>query len=392
MLGSITHVTWEDGEVVESVDYDVYGWPTFRDGNGQIISESAIGNNLTYTAREWDQELGLYYYRSRTYDAYTGRFLQRDPLGYVDGANLCSYSGSSPTSGGDPLGLKKKKKGVSKLRDDDLAYTQSSQMSSSSDQQWTLSKRNLYEVEYTGDEVVLTFYVCFHSVYERSDLPSGLPKKVLNQWDETLHDQSVSGDYGIKRRFPGPEGEGSPIPEAWAEYLTALYKSMIKEAVCGYWGQLGLEDRDGNKLPVRVEIVEVAETDPRAMNIYIVWSAGMSNSYCQWGGKEPGIMILALNPWDYLAEANDECGSFVASKYAVHEFGHALGIHRHSGDIMGANPGLSDGYTTRNDLTFSTGISDKQVKSIFGKHRKVLPRGYCGVWNGGPFPLLGGVQ
>jgi RHS repeat-associated protein len=106
MLGSITHVTWEDGEVVESVDYDVYGWPTFRDATGQIISESAIGNNLTYTSREWDKELGLYYYRFRTYDPYTGRFLQRDPLGYVDGANLLEYAGSAPCHQSDPLGLK----------------------------------------------------------------------------------------------------------------------------------------------------------------------------------------------------------------------------------------------------------------------------------------------
>ena len=104
MLGSITHVTWDDEEVVESYEYDPYGWPTFRDGTGQIISESAIGNNLTYTAREWDKELGLYYYRFRTYDPYTGRFLQRDPLGYVDGANLLTYASASPQLCRDPLG------------------------------------------------------------------------------------------------------------------------------------------------------------------------------------------------------------------------------------------------------------------------------------------------
>ncbi len=61
---------------------------------------------------------------------------------------------------------------------------------------------------------------------------------------------------------------------------------------------------------------------------------------------------------------------------------------------MGANAALSDSddYTSYDDLVVSTGISEKQVKGIFGKHRKVLPKGYGGVWNGGPFPLPSRVQ
>jgi RHS repeat-associated protein len=98
-------VTWEDGEVVESVGYDVYGKPAFRDATGQIISESAIGNNLTFTAREWDKEIGLYYYRFRTYDPYTGRFLQRDPFGYADGPSPFVYVSARPTAFVDPYGL-----------------------------------------------------------------------------------------------------------------------------------------------------------------------------------------------------------------------------------------------------------------------------------------------
>jgi RHS repeat-associated protein len=109
-------VTWDDEEVVESVDYDVYGWPTFRDGTGQVISESAISNTLTYTAREWDKELGLYYYRFRTYDPYTGRFLQRDPMGYVDGASLYGYCSARVSCLRDPLGLDPQAEGAKALR------------------------------------------------------------------------------------------------------------------------------------------------------------------------------------------------------------------------------------------------------------------------------------
>lgn len=42
--------------------------------------------------------------RNRMYDPKHGRWLQRDPAGYVDGVNLYSYARSNPTGGLDPLG------------------------------------------------------------------------------------------------------------------------------------------------------------------------------------------------------------------------------------------------------------------------------------------------
>ena len=104
MLGSITHLTWDDEEVVESYEYTPYGEPTIRDADGDPLSASAVGNTFLFTAREWDVEVGLYYYRFRTYDPECGRFLQRDPLGYVDEPHLLEYCGSHPTARRDPLG------------------------------------------------------------------------------------------------------------------------------------------------------------------------------------------------------------------------------------------------------------------------------------------------
>ena len=46
---------------------------------------SAIGNPYPFTGRQLDEETGLYFYRARYYDSVKGRFLQRDPGGYVDG-------------------------------------------------------------------------------------------------------------------------------------------------------------------------------------------------------------------------------------------------------------------------------------------------------------------
>ena len=52
---------------------------------------SQFGNTFTFTARRQDPHTGLMYYRYRMYEPVSGRFVGRDPLGYVDGGN--AYQG-----------------------------------------------------------------------------------------------------------------------------------------------------------------------------------------------------------------------------------------------------------------------------------------------------------
>lgn len=52
-----------------------------------------------------DEGNGIYFMQNRYYDAITGRFLQRDPLGPVDGFNLYRYVRNNPVSRIDPSGL-----------------------------------------------------------------------------------------------------------------------------------------------------------------------------------------------------------------------------------------------------------------------------------------------
>jgi RHS repeat-associated protein len=104
-LGSVTEMTDYTGAVCEWVTYDVYGLPQVLNQQGSAISQSAIGNPWLYTGREFDPESGLYHYRARAYDPKAGRFLQRDPAGYVDGLGLYGYASDCPSSRLDPLGL-----------------------------------------------------------------------------------------------------------------------------------------------------------------------------------------------------------------------------------------------------------------------------------------------
>lgn len=58
-----------------------------------------------YTGREYDQEMGLYYYRARYYDPREGRFIQKDPISYNGGINVYAYVQNNPINFKDPTGL-----------------------------------------------------------------------------------------------------------------------------------------------------------------------------------------------------------------------------------------------------------------------------------------------
>jgi RHS repeat-associated protein len=105
---SITGVRDGGGAVVERYAYSAYGQVTIADASGSVISDSAIANRYTYAGREWDEGLSLYHYRARTYDAVGGRFVSRDPIGFVGSPHLLyEFIDASPLQFTDPTGLKK---------------------------------------------------------------------------------------------------------------------------------------------------------------------------------------------------------------------------------------------------------------------------------------------
>lgn len=106
-LGSITQITNENGWVLEQIEYDAFGKPTFYDANFTQLNTSAVKNPYLFTGRRFDNETGLYFFRSRYYSTKFGRFVQRDPLGFVDGLSLYNYVWGNPVNWVDPLGLLK---------------------------------------------------------------------------------------------------------------------------------------------------------------------------------------------------------------------------------------------------------------------------------------------
>ncbi len=104
--GSVVALATSEGSIIqERYHYDPYGHMTVTDAKGDQHSQSQLGNPYGYTGRRWDDELGLWHYRNRMYDAKLGRFCQNDPLGFVDGTNRQVYVSGNPATKVDPLGL-----------------------------------------------------------------------------------------------------------------------------------------------------------------------------------------------------------------------------------------------------------------------------------------------
>jgi RHS repeat-associated protein len=88
---NVRGLTDSSGDIVELYAYSVYGKRSILDGLGSVLAGSAYNNNYGYTGRYKDIETGLWYFRARYFSDQMGRFINRDPLGYVDGMSL--YNG-----------------------------------------------------------------------------------------------------------------------------------------------------------------------------------------------------------------------------------------------------------------------------------------------------------
>tara|TARA_B110001454_G_scaffold101549_1_gene95925 strand:- start:21165 stop:22202 length:1038 start_codon:yes stop_codon:yes gene_type:complete len=109
---SVTEIANEAGNVIQKFEYSSFGEiQKIKDGSDNVVSfnQAPVKTSFTYSAREFEPETGLYFYRARYYDSSNGRFLQQD----LDPGNLetqnsivnkYTYVGNIPTMYSDPSG------------------------------------------------------------------------------------------------------------------------------------------------------------------------------------------------------------------------------------------------------------------------------------------------
>jgi RHS repeat-associated protein len=93
---STTSLISSTGLLASSYTYDSYGTLTATTGT--------MANPFRFTDREFDQETGLYNYRSRYYDPSIGRFLSEDTVQFWGGINFYTYVLGNPVNYRDPSG------------------------------------------------------------------------------------------------------------------------------------------------------------------------------------------------------------------------------------------------------------------------------------------------
>ncbi len=117
-LGSVVAHTSLTGDLQERVSYTAYGQARFSNLSGSTSAVSTTGSPFAFTARELDDETGLYFHRNRqTYEPGAGRFFQADPIGIAGGVNVYAYVEGRPTKLSDPYGLFMFEGGISGIGD-----------------------------------------------------------------------------------------------------------------------------------------------------------------------------------------------------------------------------------------------------------------------------------
>ena len=91
-LGSIVQETSNAGAATLEREYDPWG----------ILIQASGASGYAFTGREWDSEIGLYFYRARYYDPTISRFTGRDAI--LGTGSLYSYVVNTPLTLVDPSG------------------------------------------------------------------------------------------------------------------------------------------------------------------------------------------------------------------------------------------------------------------------------------------------
>ncbi|KMN08045.1 RHS repeat domain-containing protein [Pseudomonas helleri] len=101
-LGTPMELTDQRGEIAWSATYQAWGLAKEKRTDSAIREN--IRNPLRFQGQYFDSETGLHYNRYRYYDPQVGRFISKDPIGFVGGLNDYAYA-PNPVGWVDTLGL-----------------------------------------------------------------------------------------------------------------------------------------------------------------------------------------------------------------------------------------------------------------------------------------------
>ena len=107
VFGDVTEIYSDNGTLVGKYSYTAFGECIVKVNEGGIAEK----NPIRYRGYYYDEEMSLYYLKSRYYDPEVGRFMTIDGIEYlepetINGLNLYAYCGNNPVMNVDPNGNK----------------------------------------------------------------------------------------------------------------------------------------------------------------------------------------------------------------------------------------------------------------------------------------------
>ena len=100
--GTVWGYVDEYNNIVARWAYDAWGNVLSEEIDSSAVALSRI--RYRFQGREWSAATGLINFRLRWYDAETGRWLSKDPIGLSGGLNLYAFCCNNPMNGIDPSG------------------------------------------------------------------------------------------------------------------------------------------------------------------------------------------------------------------------------------------------------------------------------------------------
>lgn len=146
--GNTLAMTDAAGNVVNAYRYEPFGKVMTHTG--------AVRNPFTYVGAfgVMDEGDGIYYMKNRYYDANTGKFMQKDPIGFAGGINLYAYVGNNPVDSVDPEGLENSPEFIANYKARTIANRATREMNQSPE---ALKQKSLRELKAGFDYLEKSF-------------------------------------------------------------------------------------------------------------------------------------------------------------------------------------------------------------------------------------------
>ncbi|MFY1033183.1 RHS repeat-associated core domain-containing protein [Pseudomonas asiatica] len=101
-LGTPMDIMDENGKVIWRGVYQAWGWA--EDMHSGTLKWTDVRSSLRFQGQYFDVETGFHYNRYRHYDPRIGRFVTKDPIGFIGGLNVYQFA-KNPITWIDPFGL-----------------------------------------------------------------------------------------------------------------------------------------------------------------------------------------------------------------------------------------------------------------------------------------------